>query len=114
MPKSFVIGELEQIVLLALLRTRDRPYARSIHAAIAEVAPRPISRGALYRTLERLENKGYLTAELEEGPPERGGMPRRRYAPTAAGIAVLHQARDLLQRLWSGLDAFSDGLGTGS
>jgi DNA-binding PadR family transcriptional regulator len=110
MPKSFVIGELEQIVLLALLRTRDQPYARSIHSAIAEVAPRGVSRGALYRTLDRLEGKGYLTSQVEDGPPKRGGMPRRRYTPSPAGIAVLQEARHLLQRLWSDLDAFSDEL----
>jgi DNA-binding PadR family transcriptional regulator len=110
MPKSFVIGELEQIVLLALLRVRDAPYARSIHAAITEVAPRSISRGALYRTLDRLEGKGYLVSEVEAGPPERGGMPRRRYQPTPAGIAVLQEARGLLQRLWAGLDTFADEL----
>jgi DNA-binding PadR family transcriptional regulator len=110
MPKSFVIGELEQIVLLALLRTRDRPHARAIHAAIAEVAPRPVSRGALYRTLDRLEGKGYLTSEVEDGPPERGGMARRRYRATPSGIAVLQESRTLLRRLWAGLDALSDEL----
>lgn len=108
MPKSFVIGELEQIVLLALLRTRDQPYARSIYQAIAEVAPRPVSRGALYRTLDRLEGKGYVASEVEDGPPERGGMARRRYRATPAGIAVLQEARTLLRRLWSDLDAFAD------
>lgn len=114
MPKSFVIGELEQIVLLALLRNRDDPYARTIHATIAEVAPRRVSRGALYRTLDRLEGKGYVTSAVEDGPPERGGMARRRYTPTPAGITVLQEARSLLQQLWSGLDAFADDLGTES
>lgn len=112
MPKSFFIGELEQIVLLALLRDHEQPYARSIHATIAELAPRAVSRGALYRTLDRLEDKGWVTSEVEDGPPERGGMARRRYTPTPAGIAVLQQARSLLQRLWADLPAFSDELGT--
>jgi DNA-binding PadR family transcriptional regulator len=103
-PREFIIGELEQLVLLALLRT-GTGHALDIRAEMQRVAGRNTGRGALYRTLERLEEKGRVEWALESGDvPERGGHARRRYRVTDAGLASLRAARATLLDLWEGLD----------
>jgi DNA-binding PadR family transcriptional regulator len=98
------IGEFEQLVLLVLLKLGSGAHALDVRAALSEAAGRPIGRGALYRTLERLEEKGYLRWKLEAGTPERGGHPRRQFAVTARGIAALRASRRTLLDLWTGLE----------
>ena len=104
MPSNVFIGELEQLVLLTLLRLGDRGYALPLREDLSRVAGRSLSRGALYRTLERLESKSFVSWDLEEDVPDRGGHPRRRYRVTAQGIAALRASRRALLHLWSGLE----------
>ena len=97
-------GELEQIVLLAILQLGDEAFALSVIHELDRRAGRPVSRGALYKTLERLEEKGFVQWDVEEATPGRGGHPRRLFRVTGSGIAVLKIARDALYRLWEGLE----------
>ena len=71
------LGELEQIVLLAVLRLGDEAYAVPILEQIEAQAGRTMARGALYTALERLEAKGCLRSRLGDPLPERGGRARR-------------------------------------
>ena len=102
-------GEFEQMVLLAILRLEDGAFALSVIRELDRQAGRQVSRGALYKTLERLEDKGLVEWEVEEATPERGGHPRRRFRVTAAGLASLRVSRDALLRLWDGLDRVLEG-----
>ena len=74
-------------------------------------AGRSTTRSALYRTFDRLEDKGYLCWQLEDdGPvPDRGGHPMRRFWVTESGEEALRQSRTALVRLWEGLDTVFDG-----
>ncbi len=110
MPSRY-LGEFEQMVLLAILRLGEEAYAVSILQELDLRAGRAVSRGTLYKTLERLETKGFLRWAAEEGPPERGGHPRRRFAVTGRGTAALREARQTFERLWEGLDGVMEGLG---
>lgn len=105
MPKSVFLGEFEQLVLLALMRLGDDAYALPAREELNRVTGRETSRGALYRTLERLEVKGYVEWVIEHEAPRRGGHPRRRFTVTPEGVAVLSASRTALQELWSGLEA---------
>jgi DNA-binding PadR family transcriptional regulator len=104
MPKSFFIGEFEQLVLLNLLQLGDEAYALPLRNRLDDVTGRKVARGALYRTLERLEQKNLLEWELEDNVSSRGGHPRRKYGVTADGVAALKAAREALLELWSGLE----------
>lgn len=95
-------GEFEQMVLLAILRCEDA-FAISIISELDRTAERPVSRGALYRTLDRMEAKGWVDHEMEEGTPNRGGHRRRRYTVTPDGLEQLQVTRRALHRLWDGL-----------
>jgi len=105
------LGEFEQMVLLAILQLGEEAYAVSILQELDLRAGRSVSRGTLYKTLERLETKGLLEWAAEEGSPERGGHPRRRFAVTGRGAIALREAREALEKLWEGLDGVVEGLG---
>lgn len=97
-------GEFEQMVLLAVLRLGGGAYALAIIRELDEEIGRKVSRGALYKTLERLEGKGHLIWSTEAATPERGGHPRRLFTVTPEGVAALRTARDAFLTLWDGLD----------
>jgi DNA-binding PadR family transcriptional regulator len=97
-------GEFEQMVLLAVLRLGEGAYALAILRELDQQAGRRVSRGALYKTLDRMEAKGLVRWQVEEATPERGGHPRRLFTVTPQGVEVLRTSRDALFRLWNGLD----------
>lgn len=100
------LGEFEQTVLLAVLRAGENAYAVSIREAIEQRTGRNVSRGALYITLERLEEKGYLRSRLGGATAERGGRPKRFYRVQPSGVAALETSREALERMWKGLKKF--------
>lgn len=109
MPTPVFLGEFEQLVLLSLLQVTEElgedATVHSLRERLETLARRGVSRGALYRTLDRLEEKAWVVWRMdEEDIPERGGHPRRRFAVTPEGIAVLRASRNTLLGLWSGLE----------
>src|SRR6185436_18549413 len=105
MASEIYLGELEQIVLLAVLRLGDEAYAVPILEQIAAQTGRQIARGALYTALERLETKGCLRSRVGEPLPERGGRARRYFTVTPAAVRALKASRQTLMRLWNGLES---------
>jgi DNA-binding PadR family transcriptional regulator len=99
-----VLGEFEQMVLLAVLHLGDDAYAVPIRQELVTRARRTIARGALYTTLERLELKGYLRSRFGDPTPERGGRARRYFTVTARGLAALRASRDALRSMYRGLE----------
>ena len=68
-----LLGEVEQLVLLAILRIGDGAYAVPIRAELDRSAGVSLSRGTIYVTLDRLERKGYVSSWFDEPTPEPGG-----------------------------------------
>ena len=99
------LGELEQIVLLAVLRLGEEAYAVPILEQIEAQTGRTLARGALYTALDRLEAKGCLRSRLGNPLPERGGRARRYFTVTPAAVRALKQSRLALLRLWRGLES---------
>jgi PadR family transcriptional regulator, regulatory protein PadR len=99
-----MLGEFEQLVLLAILRAGDDAYGVTIRRAIVEQSRRDVSLAAVYKTLTRLEDKGFVLARVGEPTPERGGRRKRYYTLTAAGRRSLRQSVAVLQRMARGLD----------
>jgi len=97
-------GEFEQMVLLAILRLEDGANALAVLAELDREVGRRMSRGTLYKTLDRMEAKGYVAWTVEAATPERGGHPRRLFRVTADGVERLRTSREALLRLWSGLE----------
>ena len=103
------LGEVEQWILLIVLRLGSEAYALDILRELDREAGHVVTRGSLYKTLERLEAKGLASWEIEEGTPARGGRPRRRFSVTEAGLAALRDGRSRLLHLWTGLEAQLEG-----
>jgi DNA-binding PadR family transcriptional regulator len=97
------LGELEQIVLLALLRLGDQAYGVAVAEEIADRAGRRISFGAVYTTLDRMESKGLVASRTGEATAERGGRAKRYFRPTALGQKALEASQTALARMKEGL-----------
>ncbi len=104
MAQPVSLGELEHLILLAILRLRDAAYGVSVARELEMQAGRPLSRGALYTSLERLELKGLIRWRLETGGPERQGLPKRVYSVTPRGVAAVRAAKRVFRKMWRGLD----------
>jgi DNA-binding PadR family transcriptional regulator len=104
MPPAY-LGEFEQQVLLVVLRLDDDAFGPAIAGELERRAGRRVSRGALYTTFDRLEDKGLLRWRTVPGTEARDGLPRRLYAVSAAGVAALRAAREVVRNLWDGLNA---------
>jgi|SRR5689334_2954833 len=99
-----MLGEFEQMVLMAILRAGEEAYGVTIREAILERAGRDVSLAAVYKTLTRLEDKGLVTATVGAPTAERGGRRKRYYSVTAPGRRSLHQSVEALRRMARGLD----------
>jgi DNA-binding PadR family transcriptional regulator len=97
-------GELEQLILLAVLRLGDDAYGVSIRAELADRAGRNVAPGALYTALDRLETKGLIASRMSDPTPQRGGRAKRHVTVTAAGKQALTRALRAYERLLDGLD----------
>ena len=109
MARNKYIGEFEQMVLLAILQTGRNANGYEIRKALELEADRTVSKGAFYTTLDRLEDKGYLTWELREPTEARSKLPQRHFSVTSAGLEELRRSRRTLMKLWSGLEQVLDG-----
>jgi PadR family transcriptional regulator, regulatory protein PadR len=98
------LGEFEQLLLLAVLRLGAEAYGADIARELEARAARSVSRGALYTSLDRLEDKGLVRWKVASGTEQRDGLPRRVYTVTPAGLAALRNSRGVLQRMWRGLE----------
>jgi PadR family transcriptional regulator PadR len=80
-----LLGELEQLVLLAAIRLADQAYAVSIRDLIEAETGIAVTRSSVYVTLDRLDRKGYVSSWFGDPTAERGGKDHRRRAPRARG-----------------------------
>ena len=97
------LGEFEVVVLMAVLHLGHDANGSAVLTAIEQRTGRRASRGSVYVTLDRLEDKGLLTSRLIEAPTVRGGT-KRLFRTTAAGIRAVKHAIDTLERMRRGLD----------
>ena len=99
------VRDFELFVILSILRQAEEPYANRVREDLERTSERRVTRGALYRTLDRLEEKGLVRWELEPSQvPERGGHPMRRLQVTAPGLSAARAQQALLRRFFAGLD----------
>jgi PadR family transcriptional regulator PadR len=104
MAKPDSIGQFEQLVLTAILTRRDDAYGVSIHSKVQELAsPKAVSLGAVYVTLDRLEDKGLVKSWLSDPTPERGGRSKRCYRLEALGERALEESAVTAKRIWDGI-----------
>lgn len=96
------LGEVEQLVLLALLRLDREAYAVPIREVIASEARIELSRATIYITLDRLEKQQLLESSFSEPTGEPGGKARRVFRLRPEGLAAIKAARQASDRLAAG------------
>jgi PadR family transcriptional regulator, regulatory protein PadR len=97
------IGDFEQRILLALIRLGAEAYGVTIRDEIETRTGRPISPGALYTALTRMEKRGLVASRLGEPTPERGGKRKRLYTVQPAGERALARVYESLRLMASGM-----------
>jgi DNA-binding PadR family transcriptional regulator len=85
------LGELEQVVLFALVRLDGESHGAGIIGQIEERTGRQVAPGALYTVLDRLEQKGLVESWIGDSTPERGGRRRKVYRLLPAGARELRE-----------------------
>jgi len=100
-----MLGELEQLVLLGLIRLGDDAYGLAVHEELERRTRRRLSLGTVYKALIRLEDKGFVASHVGNPTPERGGRRKRHYRVLAPGRRALAHSLGAIRRLSEGLNA---------
>ena len=98
------LSQLEQYVLLCLIRLREEAYGVPIHQEIEERTARSVSIATVYSALDRLEKDGLVTSHLSSPLPERGGRAKRLFSLSTQGATALQRARRVHDTMWEGVD----------
>ncbi len=101
MPPRSGLTELEQLVMLSVIRLGDDAYAAAVRRDLAQVAGRRLSSATVHVTLVRLEREGLLDSRESDPEPVRGGRSRRCFRLTSEGRKALHTAREVMDRMWA-------------
>lgn len=104
MPRGNHLGELELIVLAALLRLADNAYGVTVRKEIEVQTGRNVSIGSVYKTLDRLGQKGFVTARMGDSTPVRGGRAKQYFHVTAAGLQAVTASIRSVRQMFDGLD----------
>jgi PadR family transcriptional regulator PadR len=98
-----LLTKLEELVLIAVLRLKHEAYGTTIYRHVTDLTGRRSAMSSIYYPLERLVRRGLLDAYLGEPTPVRGGMRKRFYRLTRAGVEALQENRDLTRAAWRGI-----------
>lgn len=105
-----ILGEFEQLVLLALLRLGNGAYGANILREIRERTQRDVPIGSVYVTLARLEKKKMVVSYIGDPSPERGGRRRKHYILNDPGQRALGRSHRALKAMADGMDKELDAL----
>jgi DNA-binding PadR family transcriptional regulator len=102
------LGELELLLLLALVRLGHGAYGAALREEILARSGRSVSPGAIYPTLDRLEQRGLIRSRASDPVPERGGRSRRMFELRPAGMRELQRTWRQYALLARGFEAALD------
>ena len=103
-----LLGEFEHLVLLAVYRLGPEAYGVPIIKEVEDRTGRRISRAAVYRTLQRLENKGLIRSRMGKPTHARGGRAKRYFRILPVGVEQLRDSRAALVKMWDGVSSNYD------
>ena len=99
------LGTFEEQVMLAVVRTGSEAYGMNVRRELEAVTEREVTIGAVYATLDRLEEKGLVKSRLGEPSEERGGRAKKCFTITGAGARALERSQHALRQMLEGLPA---------
>ncbi|MEK6476333.1 helix-turn-helix transcriptional regulator [Catalinimonas sp. 4WD22] len=101
--KGTNLGELQELVMLAVGVLYDDAYGVSIKDEIERQSGRSMTLSTVHAALNRLEDKGFLISRMGGATEERGGRPKRLFRVTAYGKQVLEESRVMRNRMWESI-----------
>ena len=101
--KGTNLGELQELVMLAVGVLYDDAYGVSIKEEIERQTGRSITLSTAHAALNRLEDKGFLISRMGGATEERGGRPKRLFRVTAYGKQALEESRAMRNRMWESI-----------
>ncbi|MGD2123591.1 MAG: PadR family transcriptional regulator [Gemmatimonadota bacterium] len=111
MAKGKNLGDFEQLVILAVMRLGEGAYGMAVRREIEANAGRSVSLGAIYATLDRLEEKGLVSSAQGNPTPQRRGRAKRFFRAEALGVRALQESLAALDRLRRGIKELDDPIG---
>jgi DNA-binding PadR family transcriptional regulator len=100
-----IVGELEQLVLLALVRLGNGAYGAAILKEIRDRTLRDVSEGSCYMALGRLQEKKMIASYIGLPTHQRGGRRRRHYLIDHAGERALGRSLRAIRAMTDGIEA---------
>jgi PadR family transcriptional regulator, regulatory protein PadR len=97
------LGEFEYLMLTAVARLGEGAYGVAIRQEIEDATGRPCSLGALYTTIDRLEQKGLIKTSMGDPTPQRGGRPKRMVRITTRGAQAASEFYNAVMRVSRGV-----------
>ena len=91
----------EEAVMLAVYRLNQNAYSVTIHQEILATTGKDVILGTLFRTLDQLRRKGYLTKNKGEPVKAKGGKSKMFYSITDEGYHALEQTRKMHEKIWN-------------
>ncbi|PYR91944.1 MAG: PadR family transcriptional regulator [Acidobacteria bacterium] len=104
------LTDFELMIMLALLRVRERAYGVPIAREIEETAGRPVTLAAVYLALDRLQENRLVSSELGDPTPERGGRAKKFFRATPAGLRAVRNTQRAFVALWQGIPELRAGV----
>ncbi|MFN3378444.1 PadR family transcriptional regulator [Runella zeae] len=101
--KRTFLGEFEEIVLLTVAILGEEAYGVSITQELEQKTGRSVGFSTVHTTLQRLEEKGFLTSQMGGATAERGGRRKRFFTVTATGRKALVEVKQVREELWGAL-----------
>lgn len=101
--KRAFLGEFEEVVLLTVAILDEDAYGVSVTQEIEQKTGRSVGFSTVHTTLQRLEEKGFLSSRMGGATAERGGRRKRFFNVTAAGRKALQEVKQIRETLWSAL-----------
>jgi DNA-binding PadR family transcriptional regulator len=97
------LGEFEEFTLLAVRALGDQTYAVPVQRYVEDATGRPVSMGAIYAALARLEDKGFVQSWMGESTAMRGGKPKRLFRVTPIGLKTARELHRVRERIWNAI-----------
>jgi len=107
-PQGADLGELRERVIEALRKQDANVDVRGLQTVGPQVGSDMAQASVLAVVFASIGIFLYVSIrfrwKLAAGGQERDGLPRRHYTVTASGITALRESRDVLRRMWRGLE----------
>ena len=97
-----MLGEFEYLLITAAASLGDEAYGAAIREEIQKNTGRRCSIGALYTTIDRLEQKGLLETWMGAATPQRGGRSKRMVRITSKGVVAAKDFYEVVTRINQG------------